>query len=92
MGLSAPAPGLYTCEWPSSIFSETAWRIKVKFRVEPTWEGGTKLCITIQGDMTKLAATPIHGINLFKSSSQELKSYDLETLHVAPGSQTTNLV
>ena len=56
----------------SNIFSsETAWPIKAKFYVEPPWEGGTKVCINGQGHMTKMAAMPIYGKNLKKSSSPE---------------------
>ena len=57
----------------SNIFSsETAWPIKAKFYVEPPWEGGTKVCINGPGHMTKMAAMPIYGKNLKKSSSPEL--------------------
>ena len=45
----------------SNIFSsETAWPIKAKFYVEPSWEGGTKVYINGRGHMTKMAATPIY--------------------------------
>ena len=57
----------------SNIFSsETAWPIKAKFYVEPPWEGGTKVCINGPGHMTKMAAMPIYGKNLKKSSCPEL--------------------
>ena len=56
----------------SNIFSsETAWPIKAKFYVEPPWEGGTKVYINSPVHMTKMAAMPIYGKNLKKSSSQE---------------------
>ena len=56
----------------SNIFSsETAWPIKAKFYVEPPWVGGTKVCINGPGHMTKMAAMPIYGKNLKKSSSPE---------------------
>ena len=56
----------------SNVFSsETAWPIKAKFYVEPPWEGGTKVCINGLGHMTKMAAMPIYGKNLKKSSSPE---------------------
>ena len=43
----------------SKIFAETPWPIKAKFYVEPSWEGGTKVCINGQGHVTKIAAAPI---------------------------------
>ena len=56
----------------SNIFSsETALPIKAKFYVEPPWEGGTKVCINGPGHMTKMAAMPIYGKNLKKSSPLE---------------------
>ena len=45
------------------FFSETAWRIKAKFYVEPPWVGGMKVCSRHQGHMTKMAARPIYGKN-----------------------------
>ena len=57
----------------SNVFSsETSWPIKAKFYVEPPWEGGKKVCINGPGHMTKMAAMPIYGKNLKKSSSPEL--------------------
>ena len=53
------------------IFSETAWPIEAKFYVEPPWEGETKVYINSPGHMTKMAAMPIYGKNLKKSSSPE---------------------
>ena len=61
------------------FFSETTWPIKVKFYVEPPWEGETKVYINGPGHMTKMAAMPIYGKNLKKSSSPDPESYDLET-------------
>ena len=56
----------------SNIFSsETTWPIKAKFYVEPPWEGVTKVYINGSGHMTKMAAMPIYGKNLKKSSSPE---------------------
>ena len=56
----------------SKIFSsETAWPIKAKFYVEPPWEGGMKVYINGPGHMTKMAAMPIYGKNLKKSSPLE---------------------
>ena len=71
----------------SNIFSsETAWTIKAKFYVEPPWEGGTKVDIKGPGHMTKMATMPIYGKNI-KNLLQNQKSYDLETWHVASGTQ-----
>ena len=56
---------------PNVFSSETAWPIKAKFYVEPPWEGGTKVYINCPGHMTKMAAMPIYGKNLKKSSSPE---------------------
>ena len=44
---------------------------EAKFYVEPPWEGGTKDCINGPGHITKMAAMPIYGKNLKKSSSLE---------------------
>ena len=75
----------------STIFkrlpSETAWPMKAKFYVEPPSEGGTKVYINGPGHMTKIAGMPIYGKNLKKILLQNQKSYDLETWHVASGTQ-----
>ena len=55
----------------SNVFSsETAWPIKAKFYVEPPWEGGKKVYINGPGHMAKMAAMPIYGKNLKKSSPE----------------------
>ena len=61
------------CHSPfSNIFSSvTAWPIKAKLYVEPLWERGTKVCVNGLGYMTKMAAMPIYGKNLDKSSPPE---------------------
>ena len=69
-----------------NISSETAWPIKAKFYVGPPWEGGTKVYIKGPGHMTKMATMPIYGKNI-KNLLQNQKSYDLETWHVASGTQ-----
>ena len=49
----------------SNIFSsETTGPIETKFRVEPPWDGGTKVCSNGPGHMTKMADMPIYGKNL----------------------------
>ena len=57
----------------SNISSETTGRIEAKFHVGPSWDGGTKVCSNGTGHMIKLAAMPIYGKNLKKSSSPEPK-------------------
>ena len=58
----------------SNIFSsETTRPIDVKFHVEPPWDGGTKVYSNGPGHMTNMAAMPIYGKNLKKSSSPEPK-------------------
>ena len=60
----------------SNVFSsETAWPIIAKFYVEPPWEGGTKVCINGPGHMTKMAANPIYGKNLQKSSPEPVGGF-----------------
>ena len=57
-----PSPSLYIVRHrPHSlnISSETAWPIKVKFHMEPPWDGGTKVCSNGPGHMTKMATMPI---------------------------------
>ena len=56
--------------------------------MESPLEGGTKVYINGPGLMTKMAATPIYGIKTFEDLLlQNRKSYDLETWHVASGTQ-----
>ena len=70
----------------SNIFSsETTWPIKAKFYVEPPWEEETKVCINGPGHMTKMAAMPIYGKNLKKSSLQNRRADFHETWYVASG-------
>ena len=58
----------------SNIFSsETTEPIEAKFHVEPPWDRQTKVCSNGLGHMTKIAAMPIYGKNLKKSSSPEPK-------------------
>ena len=53
------------------LLFETTGPIEAKFHMEPPWDGGTKVCSNGPGYMTKLAAMPIYGKNLKKSSSPE---------------------
>ena len=46
--------------------SETARPIKVKFHMEPTWDGGTKVCSNDPDHMIKMAVMSIYGKNLKK--------------------------
>ena len=55
------------------FFSETSGPIKIKFHMEPPWDRGMKVYSNGPGHTTKMAAMPIYGKNLKKSSSLELK-------------------
>ena len=57
----------------SNISSETTGPIEAKFHKEPPRVGGTKVYSNGPGHMTKMAAMPIYGKNLKKSSSLEPK-------------------
>ena len=62
----------------SNFFSlETARPIEAKFHVDPPLEGGIKVCSNGPGHKTNMAAMPICGKNLKKSSLQHwvLKYY-----------------
>ena len=41
--------------------------------MEPTWDGGTKVCSNGPGHMTKMADMPIYGKNLKKKIFSETK-------------------
>ena len=58
-----------------NISSETTGSIEVKFHMESPWNGGMKVCSNSPGHMTKMAAMPIYGKNLKKSSSPEPKGW-----------------
>ena len=51
--------------------SETAGPISIEFNMQPPDRGGKKVYIFRPGHMTKIAAMPIYGKNLKKSSSPE---------------------
>ena len=58
----------------SNIFSsETTGPIEANFHVESPWDWRTKVSPNGPGHMTKMAALPIYGKNLTKSSSPEPK-------------------
>ena len=64
---------VYPCSGvsPSTIFSyETARPIKAKLYMKHLQEGGTNVYINNAGHVTKMAAMPIYGKNLQKSSSE----------------------
>ena len=52
------------------IFSETAWIIKAKFRMEPSWKVRKKVYINGTGHITKMAAMLIYGKSLQNSSAE----------------------
>ena len=55
--------------------------------MEPLLDGGMKVCSNGPGHMTKMAAMPIYGKNLKKSSSLESKADDLETWYAVSGAR-----
>ena len=55
------------------FFLETDRPIEAKFHVKPPWDRGTKVYANGPGHMTKMAAMPIYGKNIKKSSSLEPK-------------------
>ena len=55
----------------NNFSSETTGPIITKFRIEPPEVGGKKTCSNDVGHMTNMAAMPIFGKNLKKSSSPE---------------------
>ena len=55
------------------LSSEIAVPIKVKFHMEPPWDGGTKVCSNGPGNMTKMATMSIYGKNIKISFSPESK-------------------
>ena len=66
---------MYVCmsTFSNIFFPETTGLIAAKFHMEPPWDGGTKVCSNSPGHMTKMAAMPIYGKSLKKSSSPESK-------------------
>ena len=52
--------------------SETTGPISIKFHMQPLDRGEKKVCIFRPGHMTKMAAMPIYGKNLKKSSPEPL--------------------
>ena len=67
--------------------SLNAWPIRVKFHMEPPWDGGTKVCSNGPGHMTKMAVTPIYGKNLKKFLLRNQKADDLQSWNVASGAR-----
>ena len=55
--------------------SITTWLFEATFHMEPPWDGETKPCSNGPGHLTKMAAMPIYGKNLQKSSSLEPKGW-----------------
>ena len=55
----------------SNLFSsETTRQIKVKFHVEPLWDGGTKVCSNGPGHMTQ-SANKTHGTDPWDHNPKE---------------------
>ena len=62
----------------SNIFSsETTGPIEAKFYMEPSLDGGKKVCSNGLSQMTKMAAMPIYGKNLKNLLFRNQKAEDL---------------
>ena len=86
---------MYVCmsTFSNIFFSETTGPIEAKFHMKPPWDGGMKDCSNGPGHMTKMAAMPVCGKSLQKSSSPELKGLWPWKLVCSIGcSSTTNFV
>ena len=59
------------------------WEIETKFHMEPPWDGGTKVCSSGWGHMTKMAAMPIHGktLKIFFSGTERPMTLKLGMQH-----------
>ena len=55
--------------------------------MELLWDGETKVCSNVPDHITKMAAMPIYGKNLKKSSSLEPKANDVESWNAASGTR-----
>ena len=64
---------MYVCQHFQISFSQKPLGQSFKFNMEPPWDGGTKVCSTGPGHMTKMAAMPKYGKNIKKSSFPEPK-------------------
>ena len=67
------AKGHVSClsTFSKGFFSETTGLISFKFHMQPSSKGGKKAYIFCPGHMTMMAAMPMYGKNLKKSSSPE---------------------
>ena len=55
--------------------------------MESPWDGGTKVCSTGPGHMTKMAAMPLYGKNLKKFLLLNQTANDLEIWYAASGAR-----
>ena len=73
-GVRRPSSVRRPSTFTKDFSSETTGPISIKFHMQPLDRGGKKVCIFRLGHMTKMAAMPIYGKNLKKSSSPEPQS------------------
>ena len=50
------------------LFLKNTGSVEAKFRIEPPWDIGIKICSNVPGHMAKMASRPIYGKNLKKKS------------------------
>ena len=53
------------------LSSKNTRPFETKFRMEPPWDIGMKICSNVLGHMTKMASRPMHGKNPQKSTFLE---------------------
>ena len=68
-------PRSLRCHQFQTFLSNPTGPIEAEFHVEPPLEGETKICSNGPGHMTEMAAMPIYGKKLLKSSC--LEPFDL---------------
>ena len=71
----------------NTFSSETTGSIETKFHMESPWDRETKVCSNGPGHIIKMAAMPIYGKNLKKSSPPEPKADDLQSWYAALGAR-----
>ena len=75
----------------NGFFSEASGPMLFRFQVEPPFGWGMKDCQNNRGPFTKMAAMPIYGKNLKKSSSELNKSFGLIFAQIIGDGRSTKI-